>query len=475
MPSSGQPPRGMHRPPPPTSDNRALRRGLFLANAGLDHVYDFILEEKLITVVAGASLAFGAVLIAGRRGMLWRGIAFSYMPVLAAAFFLVAPLSSQPVPIADAAGGLLFEFTVLCIYYRLFSRLYAQTRRLAHDEAGRLLSATLLMQLVLAWPLLAGEGFGILSEGSRIDYLYAGSLGKYLTYSNLLLMSVQAVLLAGRVSRAGRLARLDLVVIVITFATSVLSGSKGSFFLWVFAVLALVDYARARIPTRTIAGVSMLVLAAMVLSSVVVSEFLGISVEDFFDLALNRFFLNNDARALAFDFRNAATPNAGLLAESFRSVASLFGYPPQNSPLGVHLYGLLFGVEASAGANASLAALIVYYSPAGYAAVPLMLAACGALILAVFFAAARRAMRATSSRAMVFTFALFALLQYSQDFLAFQAVMPIVLIAIAIVWLYDHLSVNARRACRRRSDAPVAAGEHRRSGLGGRRGTTALR
>lgn len=420
-------------------------------------MYEFILREKFVTAVAGLLLAVLASATVGSPRLWWRGTAFSFAPALATAFFLVAPLSEQPIAMADILGGLLLEFTVLCLFFVFFKQLRTSIQRMSDFDTLWLLRASILIQLLLAWPLVGSAGFGIFSEGSRIDYLYAGSLGKYLTYGGFLLTSIQAALVAQRISQTGNPGLLGSAAIVTAFVMSVLAGSKGGVFLWLLAIAALVDYRRARI--SVLAKILALGLGAIALigSSLFVSDFLGITPSEFIDIALSRFFLNNDARALAFDFRSSTSGEASLLAESFRSLWSLFGVPPQYPPLGIQLYGQLFGVDTGNGANASLAALLVYYTPAGYVMLTAVIATAGALALALIFEGARRAMRRASSRVLVLVFALFAVQQYSQDFLAFQVVMPLAVIAILIIWLYDHTYVHQNR----KRSTFVAATSHR--------------
>lgn len=137
-----------------------------------------------------------------------------------------------------------------------------------------------------------------------------------------------------------------------------------------FSVAALVDYRRARIPKTLQLLVAVGGAGALVVSSIIIADFIGITTEQFTDLALSRFFLNNDARSLAFDLRSQVTAETGLLSESFRSLGNLFGSPPRNDPLGVLLYAQRLGVTNGSGANASLMALVTFYSTPGYATIP---------------------------------------------------------------------------------------------------------
>ena len=80
-------------------------------------MYEFILDQKLLTAGAGLLLSVLASLVAGAPRLWWRGITFSFSPTIAAAFFLVAGLAPVNAPMLDLAGGLLLEFTVLCLFF----------------------------------------------------------------------------------------------------------------------------------------------------------------------------------------------------------------------------------------------------------------------------------------------------------------------------------------------------------------------
>lgn len=423
-------------------------------------MYEFILSTKLLTAAGALALAAIASGLVGHGRLWWRGMLFTLGPMLAAAFFLIAPLAPVTPDLFDLLGGLLFEFTILCLFFHFFGRLLAVVHRMADADALALLRTSLILQLMVAWPIVTSEGFGLLSEGSRIDYLYGSSLAKYFTYTGMVLTTLQTGLIAQRISRNGNPGWLGVVTIFINFALSVAAGSKGAAFLWLSAVLAMVDYRQARISTRAALTGVVVLMVALVVSSNLVADFLGITTDEFANLAVSRFFLNNDARALAFDLRTSTSPDAGLLAESLRSVFSLLGSPPVNPPLGVHLYGEYFGISDGSGANAALAALITFYSPAGYAMVPAIGATCFALLLFVVVRIVQSAMRRASSQFIVLTFGIFALLQLSQDFLAFQVVMPLACIGITFVWIFDRRYAYPNRA-RLRNSSDASAHQYR--------------
>lgn len=435
-------------------------------------VYEFLLTHKLLTSMVAAVLAVLAARVVGAGRLWWRGALFNLTPALAAAFYVSLAFADGMPHAMDLASGFAFEFSCLILFFWLFKRLFRAVPRVSADEADRLLGKTLLLQIALAAPNLAGAGFGIFSEGSRIDYLYTSSLSKYLTYAGLMTSAVQASLVASRITASGRLGWAGTVVVLANFGMSVLAGSKGAVFLWLLAICTLVDNRRARVPGRYIVLAVGAVSVALAISIVVISDFFGITPESFSDLVISRFFLNNDARALAFDLRSDYSSALSLFAESFRSIASLFGSPPSNAPLGVLLYDQRLSIVDGSGANTSLMALIMFYSPAGYTLVPSIFAVIAVTTVATAFDTVSRAYRSYDSRVTVLSLGLISVATFSQDFLAFQVVLPVSVLALAMLWVLDR-----SHAPKRLSPSPVARprAERRHSGDRRRRGVATLR
>lgn len=197
-------------------------------------MYNFILEQKLAAFIAALGLAFCACAIAGGRLTLWwRGILYSYMPSLAAAFYATAFFADAAPFAGDLVAGLLFEFTVLVLFYRQFRLLRRDLETVSLPSVTKALGWTMAIQVVCAVPLIAAGGFGIFSDESRIGYLYTGSLPKYFTYTSFLATTAQVALLAALVSMSGRLGYWGWSVILFNFAISVTSGSREPcFFGW---------------------------------------------------------------------------------------------------------------------------------------------------------------------------------------------------------------------------------------------------
>jgi hypothetical protein len=416
--------------PSAIDDNDRLSMGRYCA------VYELILEEKLATALATLLLAV-VVSAAVGAGRLWfRGLLYSLAPAMAAAFYAVAFLAEPHPNTMDLLSGLLFETSVLALFFWLLVRLIRDLETIDPIEARRVLKWSLLLQLLFALPNMTTGGYGLFSEGSRIEYLYSGSLPKYFTYASMLTTGVQTAFLAALVSGTGRLGVIGWMVILTNFALSVVAGSKGGVFLWLIAVASLIDYRRARIPGYKLLGVTLIVACAVMVSSMIVAEFLGLDLDVFLELALNRFFLNNDARALALDLRNSQSAGFSLFSEGFRSLGNLFGLPPRNDPLGVLLYSEGLSITNGNGANASFMALATYYFPDGYAMVPATFGMVGAVVVVVLIQLSVGLSRTRASRVVITSICLMSLLIYSQDFLAFQVVLPLAVLAVLACWIF---------------------------------------
>lgn len=400
-------------------------------------MYEFILYNKLITTMVVIVLAIALSFLAGRGGAWWRVILYNFTPIMALAFFLLAPLSGASIHGLDVASGLIFELVVLALIVRLFITLLRTVQSVPWSDARKMLQYLVVAQILLVAPIIASSGFGIFSQGGRLDYLYEGPLAKYLTYGGLLISLVQAPLLANQVSHRGGPGATGWMVIAVNFGLTIVAGSKGASFLWLLSAVALIDFERANIKKATIFFAVCSGVAALGATAHIVSSFLGISLQDFAELVASRFFLANDARALAFDMRNLHTGDASLLSESFRSLGAVLGAPAHYPPLGLQLYEELLGSATGNGANSSLMALIIYFSRAGQAMLPAICATWLAILCYVGLTSVVRTLKQTVGKSMVLTLSIFLIHQLSQDFLAFQIVVPLVALMILGIFTYD--------------------------------------
>jgi hypothetical protein len=398
-------------------------------------MYEFILTERLSTVLATILLALLTSSLVG-AGRLWlRGLIYNLAPAMAAAFYAVAFLAQPRPDVVDLIAGLLFEITLLALFFRIFLKLKNHAIVICVEDSIRVLKLAVVLQLLVAYPNMTMDGFGLFSEGSRIDYISASTLAKYYTYAGLLISTVQAVFLASLVTGRGYIGILGWFVIVVNLALSVLAGSKGGAFLWLLSIASLIEYRRARIQTYKLIMLPLIGIGAVLISSLIVADFFNLELGDFINLAMSRFFLNNDARALALDLRATETADFSFFSEAFRSLGNLLGYPPRNDPLGVVLYREGLDIANGNGGNTSFMALATYYFPTGYVFVPALLGMLGAIFFVGLAGMSARLFHKATHRAMATSISLACLLTYSQDFLAFQVLLPLAVLTIFAIWI----------------------------------------
>jgi hypothetical protein len=426
-------------------------------------VYEFILQNKAATLLAAIAVAWLAATLVGNPRVTLRSMGFNYGPAFACAFFLVSVFYDGQLSGFDLAAGFLFEFLVLLAYSKLFCDALKSVRGVDNRAVELWLRSSLALQLLVSLPLVMSEGFGIFSEGSRIAYLESSGAAKYLTYAGVLLAPVQAGLLAQRLSGGHSPGATGYAVIASTFALSTLSGSKGGIFLWLASTLALTDYRRLRIRWMPILAGLIAVAVALVVTANIISETLGISEIEFAELAISRFFLNNDARALAFDFGGASRQPSELVSASFRSLSTLFGHGSIDPPLGLLLYERYFGVSTGNGPNASLIALIAYYSMRGYAMFPALIACLGLAAAYGGVVAFRHIVHGPLRKMAVTVIGLTLVQQLSQDFLAFPLLVPLACAAgfLFIVTDRKYAGANPRRL---NTPTQLAIPQHRHPG-----------
>jgi hypothetical protein len=399
-------------------------------------MYEFIFESRLTTTVAGLAMLVLACALTSSAKLWWRVLGLNFVPVVAVGFMAAILLSDKIVSRTDVFSAMVFEFIILCLYCRVTFLIFEDLHRISAEKATSMVKIITFVYLACFAPLALSGGFGIFSSGSRIDYLSESSSAKYLTYLAVLLSMVLAGLLARRITINQRPAMLDYAIILSVSAVSILAGSKGGFVLWIGSIVALIDYRVARIRAATIALALGSIVGLVVVLVVIVSDFLRLSSGEFVDLAFNRFFLSNDARALAFDVRRLeAPPGLSLLSEAFRSISTLFGNPPRNLPVGVELVESYFGPSQGGGANGSLGAIIIQYTAPGYAALPFLLAGLLALSLFAMLLFATRLMPTVFLRFAVLAFGSVNIVLFSQDFLAFQVVAPLTILCVLMFYV----------------------------------------
>ena len=382
----------------------------------------FHLLGILVVIASLATVAFRSTFII-RTMLISTGMWF------APAFYLLF-IVSQGAFESEILAGLLLEVLILVVWLKLVSRLMRcvndprvhQVRRLT-----RWLKMAIAFQIGVTVYLLMQEGMGLFSTGSRIEYLEGSRINVYLTYAGLLVSGISVPVAAAIVSRKRSWDRWTALFVGMAMVTSVISGSKGSGLLLLTALLSYVQLPRPGAYFRVL-RIPLLVGIAFVSSTVVVvGKFLDLEHSEMASLMASRFFLVNDGRALSIDLASQLDETGtSLMRESFRSASRALGSPPENVPLGQLQYQKAFSTQGLAGANSSTTALLIAYGSSAEKAMFSVLIVVAALL--VYHLASLR------GEYLIIRLGIGATLLnlLSQDFLAFQVVLNILLAAVFV-------------------------------------------
>ena len=335
---------------------------------------------------------------------------------------------------AQVVIALLLETLFLAIYLMSFSILLKVVKS-SHSPTPRILKrwlkAGLLFNLVLVAPLIFHAGYGLFSHGSRIQYLADSRLNLYLTYTSALTSATMIPIMAAILNREKSWSPIVVSYLVIEAVLSLVSGSKGGSVLMLVAVLSLLQYPSIR-EYLTLLRIPVVAITTIVGSTIYyVGKFLHLDPVQMVGLMGARFFLTNDARALAIDYAgHLDQASTSLFRESFRFYASFLGLPPTNPPLGQLLYTQAFSAEGLIGANTSATALLIAYG----GDLERVLFAFGLSLAAICIWLLIRYRNKYHLASAAIGLSLLSLL--SQDFLAFQVTINIVALLCILAFVF---------------------------------------
>lgn len=227
------------------------------------------------------------------------------------------------------------------------------------------LSTSISLYLLLSNP----GSFGILSEGSRIDYLSHGSLPLLLTYFSIVVQYAIIIVISTRLYN-NKFSWLDIVTLLIAFMASFVSGSKGAVFMMILTIFILaygLGYKLSKI-SLTIKLISLFAfIASIIIYIYLMTIFLDFSLEQTINLALSRFILSADGRALASDSfihdEMMINTHGDLMAEIFKGFSYKLGVQVSELPIGRAQYTAAYSTDSFIGANAGLSShILTYYS-----------------------------------------------------------------------------------------------------------------
>lgn len=397
-------------------------------------MYEYLLSTKLATALVALGLSLITATLCRRPALSVRVMLFNYGPSFAASFFIVGLFYENVRSYLDLISGFLFEFTVLLFYTRLISDIWRDNSTVDTTVIDVWIRNTVIVQAAILLSLVTQDGFGLFSDSSRISFLDNSSANKYIVYLGLIVSVIQIGLLSKRFSESGSFGLMGYVCIMVAIGSSVVSGSKGGVFLWLISVFAITKLhaRRVEISYRLVFFGASALIGAVYFAAVLVSQSLSVSLMDFFELAVSRFFLNNDGRALAAELATRNSDLFAFFASSFRGLFGKMGFLAPDQPIGLELYERYFGISTGNGANASLAALIIYYVPAGFSIYFSMLASMLVCCFYLLAAAARKQSRSPLAKISISLLAMLLIQTFSQDFLAFQVLLPFV--ALLMLW-----------------------------------------
>ncbi|MDZ7320183.1 hypothetical protein N4G41_00870 [Kosakonia sacchari] len=419
-------------------------------------MYEYIFESKIATLILGLVIAMiSFCIINGFKNSFQdavRLLIYSFPPIFGLGYLVSALFSDSEINKIDLLACLVFEYAIFAVQVVVFVKIKNFVYK------GMDLTPGVKKRICILFFVLLVIDFYILNPlsytTSRLDYLSVSSFNKYITYFSILYTSIMAVFVAGHINKNAKLTKFDVVILFFVFCFSIMTGSKGAFFLFVLQIMSLLNYRRYNISFSRviIAGgcLSILFLA----SGFYISQKNGISLQEFISLGVSRFFLSNDARALAFDYRfYSEQPSISeLLANSFRSIAVIIGHPPTDPPLGNLLFQYLYHQASSNGANTSISALILYYSKDGEAILSALLLLAILLPIILLLYLCIRFVKEKAVRLSLLASLYLCLTLMVQDFLSFQLIMIIffalftLLLGIAVLqkasWRHNEFSHN---------------------------------
>jgi hypothetical protein len=396
-------------------------------------MYDFILETKTVVLAVALLISLIFAAVSGRGKYWWRIFIFDLTLPFAVSFYLVV-LGLQRVSFRlDTISAIIFESVVFLLVARYLVLIKNCLDRVDDRSADSALKYLVFGHLMLFVPLLFLDGFGLFSEGDRNDYISKYWFAKYLIYGGFLVSSAQVPLLAARFSAPGRVGFPAWAAVGLNFVSSVLTGSKGVVFLWMLSIVALMTLSW-REHAKRIAVSLALIAALMSAAFFVLLTSIDMDPGQLSELLLARFFLSNDARALAYEFSAGSMGLEVLLQEAFRGFSPVFGYVPDAVPLGVQLYRDNFGIDLDVGANASMVSLVMYYGDSDWRFLYVFFMGLVFLGLAAMAEMVSNLAKEPVLRVMSLGVFVYAARLFSQDFFAFQSIL-IVIVFFGMVWV----------------------------------------
>jgi hypothetical protein len=303
-------------------------------------------------------------LLSARSTFLARSMLFATGPWLSPIFYLLYVFACQKYTYSILTA-LIIEAIILLCFLVLFAKLFNAVNDVHETVSAQLikwLKIIIAIKTFIFIYFICQGGFGIFSQGSRIEYIEASRFNLSLTYFSYLLDAVSVPIVAAIINYGNKLNCFVIMYFLLVVANSVVSGSKGAAIMAFLAIISLIKLQSAKDYLKILTVPLGLILMAVGVTVFYVGQFLSLDPIQIISLMYYRIFLSNDARALAIDYIGLLDADkTTLFQESFRSLSSWLGYPPINLPLGQLLYQQEFNISGLLGGNTSSTALLISY------------------------------------------------------------------------------------------------------------------
>ncbi len=388
---------------------------------------NLILQDMLWIYLIAISIGIYLVILFNKKRIITSIIVLNWAPIVGLAVMIYIFIFSKTVYKSELLLlVIVIEFVLLFIVTFLLQDLLVKIKQNIHlYSSSNILIKLLCISNVIVIYLIASNptSMGIFSEGSRIDYLSSGTLPLLLTYLSMVIQTSIMVSIGARVY-VGKLSKLDFFAIFSSFVGSLLAGSKGAIFLSIVYMIVIAWGLGHHFSRWLKILVPLVALPLVGVYTFILTQFLNTTFIQNINMAISRFVLSADGRALASDYqiRDALMENihGSLLSEIFKAFAPRLGFIVSDIPLGVAQYAAAFNIQAYVGANAGISSLILSYYDNYMDIFSIFICLLFTIIVIAVGYLTLRESRTPFQQLMTIAFIITSLLTFVQDYHAFE-------------------------------------------------------
>lgn len=329
---------------------------------------NLILEDMKWIYLIAFAISLSITMFFKNKRIIISVLALNWAPIVGLAVMLYLAMFSKSLYSSDLLLLVIMIEAFILIIITLTLRdllIKIQEKITFYSSKKILIKFFIINNLILFYLIVTNPtSMGVFSEGSRIDYMAGGTLPLLLTYLSMVIQTAIMMAVGIRIY-AQKLSKLDFFTILFAFIGSLLSGSKGAVFLSI-AYMMVIAWGLGHHFNRKL-KIILPLLATLLVGSYTyfLSRFLNTTFVDNVNLAISRFILSADGRALASDYQihDALMRNThgNLLSEIFKGFAPRLGSIVSDIPLGVAQYAAAFNINSYVGANAGISSTILSY------------------------------------------------------------------------------------------------------------------